>query len=344
MIKSIFKNFLIVLTLYVIIGFFYVIYTQANKIKAYESGNGKISELKLNLEYNSSSVKFNTSDSDTLTEFARCYQTATPTENFSEELQAKFNEIENYFRNSGNNISFTYEDLYSGLHLSYNESQNYFVASTIKSPVVTYIYEKYLNNEVDMNEVITYQPNHYLGGSGSIQNEPFGTDYTIHTLMTKAITESDNIAYQMLANRFYGNDIKNYWTNLGASTFWTNGTTWGQTNTHDMAIYMKRLYQFTKENSETTEELLNWHFNAVARFINIENRDLPIAHKSGWNYANVHDMAIVYNKQPYVLAITTLKGYDNYVRFFKDASTLINEFHELYWNQKSYYCYDTIFE
>ena len=51
------------------------------------------------------------------------------------------NAIQNYFSSSGTMVSFSYEDLYTGLHLSFNENSQYFTASTIKSPVALYIYD-----------------------------------------------------------------------------------------------------------------------------------------------------------------------------------------------------------
>ena len=39
----------------------------------------------------------------------------------------------------------------------------------------------------------------------------------------------------------------------------------------------------------------------------------------------------------------SLKGNLDYDSYFARASNLINEFHNLYWNKKSSYCYDKVF-
>ena len=342
LISRLLKKTGIVLGVYFIIGLIYIAFSLSSKVKFYEKGGNSIDDTKLNLTYNDTYIYEEDILDNNLSSFVSCYQEPMKQEDFTSEMKNKYNEIEKYFSSSPEKVSFSYEDLYTGLHISYNENQTYFAASVIKAPVVMYVYKLYTEGQLDLNTVISYQPHHYVGGSGYIQFQPVGSQYTIKNLAEKAIVDSDNIAYAMLADYVAKKGVKEYWKNLGADYFWS-GSIWGSISSHDGAIYMKQLYKFINENTQVKEELLNYHFNSVARLISLNNKDIKIAHKSGWNSATIHDSAIIFDKQPYVLAIMSLKGYTNSNSYFSQASNLINEFHNLYWQEKSSYCYNKIF-
>ena len=148
----------------------------------------------------------------------------------------------------------------------------------------------------------------------------------------------------MLCARVNNTGIREYWKEKGVTTFWYGNSIWGKVNSKDGAIYMKELYKFLDEHPELKEEILSYYFKSATRLITLDNPSIAIAHKSGWTSASIHDMAIVYSEQPYVLSINSLLGYNNFSYFFSKASNLINEFHDMYWNKKSEYCYRKVFE
>ncbi len=342
LISRLLKKAGIVLGVYFIIGLIYIAFSLSSKVKLYEKGGNDIDDTKLNLTYNDTYIYEEDILDNNLSNFVSCYQEPMKQEDFTNEMKNKYNEIEKYFSSSHEKVSFSYEDLYTGLHISYNENQTYFAASAIKAPVILYVYKLYTDGELDLKTVLTYQKQHYVGGSGYIQFQPVGSTYTIKELTRRAIVDSDNIAYTMLSYYVSNKGVKDYWKNLGANYFWS-GNIWGSITSYDGSIYMKQLYKFINENPQVKEELLNYHFNSVARLIFLDNKDIKIAHKSGWNSAAIHDTAIVFDKQPYVLAIMSLKGNLNFYPFFNRASNLINEFHNLYWQEKSSYCYNKVF-
>lgn len=312
------------------------------EVKKYKN-KGKNIMQELTIETNNTQIE-NVEDSD-IKKFNACYNEPIERDNFTEEMNSKLSEIENYFKSSRLKVSFSYEDMQTGMHIGYNETEKYFTASVIKSPVVLYIYKMNLNNEIDFNEIMTYTPDFYMGGTGSIQYQPLYTNYTVKDLISKTIIESDNIAYAMLCSKVSKDEIKNFYHEKGATTFWEqNNTIWGEVNSKDGVIYMKELYNFIEEHPELKQDILDKYLIASNKLINLDNSDIPIAHKSGWTNAAIHDMAIIYNKQPYVLSINTLLGDSNFTPFFYKASNLINEFHEIYWNQKLEYCYNKIFK
>lgn len=328
------------LAVYLLISFFYVAYGFKDSNKSKEVNDKYIGDIEVS--YTNSSNKF-TADkkNNSIEEYIKCYEYPIREENFTDEMKSKLNEIYSLFNNPNFSLSFAYEDMYTGLHISYNENKQYFTASTIKAPVEIYLYEQAEQNNVDLESYITYTSRYYLEGSGTIQYKPVGTNYKLRDLVKMALVESDNIAYQMTAYSLNRNDVKEFWKNKGANNFWSQGV-WGNISAHDGSIYMKELYNYSKNETELSQELLNHFYNSVFRLIEADD-DVKIVHKSGWHYEIIHDMAVIYDEYPYTLAIMTNRANADYTQFFKKASKLINEFHHLYWNNKANICYNKAF-
>lgn len=344
MILKMIKNYLVVLVLFFLISFIYIISSQQSRISAYESGGDYSNKYKGKVVVATNEILNKSVGNSDLDSFIDCYQKPIAKEDFTPEMNKKIDEIYNLFASSKIAVSFSYEDLYTGLHLSYNENNEYFAASVIKSAVVLYVYELYVDGKIDLNEILTYQPAHYVAGTGSLQYQKYGSKYTIRELIAKTIIESDNVAYTMLCYRIFNSNIRTYWKEKGATTFWYGNNIWGRVNSKDGALYMKELYRFLDRHPELKDEILDYYFKSATRLINLKNNNIGVAHKSGWTSAAIHDMAIVYNEQPYVLSINSLMGYNDFRAFFSKASNLINEFHELYWDKKSEYCYVKTFK
>ncbi len=268
--------------------------------------------------------------------FINCYHKDIKEENFTDEMKNKLNEIYDYFNQANFKLSFAYEDLSTGLHISYNEDQTYFSASTIKAPVALYVYKQAEENKLNLDSDITYTPNFYVEGSGSLQYASFGSQYKLRDLVKRTIVESDNVAYQMIASVNNQDEIKKYWKEKGAKNFWSDSV-WGSISPADGVIYMKELYKYSLKNNELSQELMKNFYNSVFPIIKSTNNS-KVAHKSGWHYEIMHDTSIIFDENPYVLAVMTNKGYADYNEFFNQVSKLIGEFHELYWKNASEIC------
>lgn len=85
---------------------------------------------------------------------------------------------------------------------SYNRKIAYPGASTIKLPYVYYCCTQIEQGKHSLDEKITYQQKHRVGGQGIIQNTQYGTQWTIRRLMELALGKSDNVAYYMLLDVF----------------------------------------------------------------------------------------------------------------------------------------------
>ena len=128
MIKIMSKNFLIVFIILLFFSFIYIIHEQTNKLHSYELGNQDSQTIKAPLKatYMEPSIKTEKAYKSELNNFIECHKTPININEFSDKLKNKFYEIENHFKSSNGKVSFAYEDLYSGLHISYNEKQKYF--------------------------------------------------------------------------------------------------------------------------------------------------------------------------------------------------------------------------
>ena len=324
-----------------LLGLVYIVYALNEKLDSYSIKNGEYTG-DIKIEYSDNINPFiNNKDNSSVQKFIDCFEESIEIEEFPIELKDKINEIYELFNDNNHNLYFSYEDLYTGLHISYNENENQFAASTIKAPVITYLYEKMDKGEINKDKQIQYLQNYFVEGSGSIQYSDFGTSYSIGELAKKSIVESDNIAYQMISYNLDYNEITSYWHNLGSDNFWQSSI-WNNMNTKDGIIYMKELYRYYLTNTDNSNELINYFYNSVLPLIK-SSKNVLVAHKSGWRANLVHDMSIIFDEYPYVVAIMTDLGYEDYQSFFDKASKLIEELHEIYWNNKSNYCYNKNF-
>ena len=327
--------------IYLFVGLIYLVYGLNNKLNKYDITNDVyVGDIEVSYHENSNSF-YADKNNNSVEKYIKCFEYPIKEENFTGDMKDKLNEIYSLFNNPNFSLSFSYEDLYTGLHISYNENQQYFTASTIKAPALIYLYEQADAGKIDLDSYITYNSNFYLEGSGTIQYQPFGTQYKLRDLAKMSLVESDNIAYQMSASTLNYNDVKSFWKEKGANNFWSYGI-WGNISSRDGSIYMKELYNYYLTDTELSKELMNYFYNSV--FNVIEGPDnVMIAHKAGWHFEIIHDMALIFDEYPYTLSIMTNRANADYIYFFKKASELINDFHNLYWENKANICYNQVF-
>lgn len=267
-----------------------------------------------------------------------CYQT-TNTEELKNTVVGEYiSKLNQLFQSNNNYFSFLYQDLYSGYTVSYNEESPIFTASTIKAPAMIYLYEEASRGKIDLNEKLTYTSNFYSGGSGILQTKSVGTSYTIEQLIQYSIHDSDNIAYRMLMNHYGRKNILNYWQNLGTKNIYTLDTIWGVTSAKDASIYMKEMYRFSKENDTYGKRLLKYFKEAEWKLITNKDGTFNTANKGGWSGTAIHDVAIVFEKNPYLLIIMSNTGESNYQYLFQTTSKLVGQMHEEYWKYKVQKC------
>lgn len=222
----------------------------------------------------------------------------------SEALLQMKEDILAYIEGQEGQYGIYYENLSTGETFGIDEEVVFDAASTAKVPLNMYLYEKIKEGTVNPDGVLTYLQEDYEGGTGSIRYGKVGKQFTVRELSRLSITLSDNIATNML-KRYLGNyNIKKYMRELGGSVVEDEENV---STPKDMAFYMKRVYDFSREErelgGELLDSLLNTEFND--RLPALLPEDVPVAHKIGTQVRVFNDVGIVFTEEPYILSIMT---------------------------------------
>jgi poly-gamma-glutamate capsule biosynthesis protein CapA/YwtB (metallophosphatase superfamily)/beta-lactamase class A len=256
-------------------------------------------------------------------------------EDFLNELRT---ELEDYINPYQGKITLHYLNLESEISFNISSGKKVPAASTIKLPLAIYVMTLVDKGEMDLTEKLSYKSHHYYGGSGVIQNDKIGSSYSIEDLVEKALVYSDNIAFIMLKERVGQKQFIQFMKRLGAAVTYPDGQ--NLTSASDLILYAKELYRLAKV-SENGAKLINYLENTIY------NTTIPhgitgknIAHKVGMIPKDLiyNDVALVYDKQPFALAVTTEGiGYEKSQQVIADIANIVNSHHELIVQENSQY-------
>ena len=250
----------------------------------------------------------------------------TAQQDFTKKVSSELNK---YIKKAGGRVTLQYQDLVTGETFQIKGKTANRAASTIKLPLALYIMEQADKGKINLNQKLKYKSYHYYGGSGVIQKDKVGTSYTIRDLVKKAMIYSDNIAFIMLKERVGQQTFIKYMKSVGGQYAYPNGQ--NLTSAKDLTIYAKRLYQFSNK-SPLGKELVGYlkktvYNTTIPRGI----KGTAVAHKVGMIPEDriYNDAAIVFDKNPYVLAITT-KGisYKKSQKVIAGLASIVNKNHK----------------
>lgn len=310
-----------------------------NKVDNYEeliiTVNKEESEIKT---YSDKTSNINNIKKGAASELINCLNNPIEIDELPENIIKTINDINNFYNSSNDYFAFVYKDIFTGFTVSYNENQNIFTASAIKGPTDIYIYEMTSLGKINLDEELTYTSNYYNTGSGLLKSKEFNTKYTVRKLLEYSTVYSDNAAHNMLTDRFGRKNMYDFWKEKGTTAIFSQNTNWGVLNAKDCSIYMNELYDFYTRDKEYGTAIMNNFMNAIPKFISSEN-NYAIANKSGWSGSVLHDIAIVFADNPYVLVALSNTGVSgNYMNYFNTISSLTNKLHTEYWQYKMNMC------
>ncbi len=260
-------------------------------------------------------------------EYQACLSEPFNENELTEELNNTINSLDKYILNNYR-MSVKYEDLKTGFTYYYKPDESFYAASTIKLLDGLYLYQKASLNEINLDETITYNASNQMGASKGMKNHRVGEEIPIRTLVKYAIIYSDNTAHDMLIKYIGFNNLKNFGNSLGATTTLVGGDNFGNISATDAIIYLKNTYQFIEENDALGLELKSYLLEAEENALKYDGLNLPVAHKYGEYESYFHDIGIVYDENPYVIAILTTHGNDNYFSVVNDISKKIKDLHD----------------
>ena len=276
--------------------------------------------------------------SSAVDKYTMCINSNVNEEELPDNVKNIINEIREYYKKDKNYFSYKYVDIQTGFNVSINENQAIFTASTIKGPAAIYIYEMADEGKINLDDVLTYTSKYYDNGGGILRFKNFNTTYSTKELLDYSITLSDNSAHMMLVDKYGRDNMMNFWKSKGTNTIFTKPyTQWGNNTAHDAAIYMNELYRYYQTNGTYSDLAMNEFLNAKKKILSAPN-DYKIANKAGWWHEYMHDAAIVFAENPYVVVAFSTLGSQYNGPFFKNISNLTYQLHSEYWKYKMESC------
>ena len=243
-------------------------------------------------------------------------------------------ELDEFMAKYGNTVSVFYENIESGFTYGYNENKAYFGASAIKAPYVLWLFELAEEGKANLDEVHAYTAADKWGGTGIIQNMPYGTTFTEHELIRLTLTESDNVAFRMFVKKFYGESgFRDFVEEMGGEPERVHNVTYNELTVADGGLFAREINKYIEGGHTFSEEFRQDLLDNKTKFV---VSDYQTATKSGWDVGGFHDIAIVYAPSPYTLSIMSARdGTSKDMQDYKNISMKLQEFNDKYFYVKS---------
>lgn len=204
--------------------------------------------------------------------------------------------------NNANAAVYCY-DRDSGMAFCSDSETTFHTQSTIKAPYIMAVLQSLGENAADgLKEQLTLRQNQIKDGMGTVKNSPVGTSFSVHDLMIRAITISDNTAYQMLYDRYGDNPFNSLAQEAGISAR-LSGSQFCYCSVEEMGYLFRAIWEKDYPEKDFLLEQLSATQNNFLISSALPGR--KIAHKYGLatGMGDCHDAAIIYGEHPYVLVI-----------------------------------------
>ncbi len=209
--------------------------------------------------------------------------------------------LDNLISSYDGTLAVAYYDITSGYQYTYNGTHRFPAASVIKAPFCRYVLGMIEQNELDISAELAYTEDMYVGGTGTIKNDEFGTTYTQSELIKLAIRQSDNIAFKMLRQIYPTAGFKQYAQSIGITDIsGIKNINSSNINAVDAVTYMKDIYAYITGDNQYGKTLETHMRSTVNPMICSK---YPVIRKYGWMTGAYHDMAIIKAPRPYILVI-----------------------------------------
>ncbi len=226
---------------------------------------------------------------------------------------------------ANNEIGIVYKNFSTGYRFSEDDERYFSAASTIKVVYAMKIYDRINAGEIRKDDDIKYDPKYLEEGAGEITNQEKKDSYKLDYVIQNMIQYSDNTATKMLI----GNTATA--TDVLVKYFATLGITLPPTEAEKNRITPKMMEAvWTKLYNERDkyQDLIKYlEASSDNEWIKQGIPNKKIASKYGGIDANMHDTAIVFGNQDYMLLIYT-NNLKNSAKGIIDISREINQLTE----------------
>lgn len=198
----------------------------------------------------------------------------------------------------------------------------FFSASVIKVPVMVAVYRRIEEGKLSYRDTFPTTPEDWAAGAGGLQWNPPGTVQTVEDYLWLMITQSDNVATNVLVRLVGGPDYVNevahslgadhtlLFQKVSSERAAVPGLD-NRTTPRDMATILEKIASGKAANAVSTKEMVD-----LLRQNNLEwwieagvPKDVKVANKGGWIDGVFNDAGIVeYKDRPYVLVVLTKYG------------------------------------
>ena len=226
----------------------------------------------------------------------------------------------------GNNeIGVVYKNFSTGYRFSEDDERYFSAASTIKVVYAMKIYDRINAGEISKDTDIEYNPKYLEEGGGEITNQEKKDSYKLDYVIQNMIQYSDNTATKMLiGNTATATDILvKYFAKLGI-TLPPAEAAQNRITPRMMEAVWTKLYN---ERDKYQDLIKYLEASSDNEWIKQGIPDKKIASKYGGIDANMHDTAIVFGDQDYMLLIYT-NNLKNSAKGIIDISREINQLTE----------------
>jgi len=208
----------------------------------------------------------------------------------------------------GLKVGFYLTDVETNMTISYNATEDFQPASSVKAGFALYAVKEIDSGKYSLNDKMKYEEKHQCGGSGSIKNSPFGTEFTLREIIHRTINESDNVGYYMLLDKFGYEGYNKMISDLGCKTWLSDYSKWGFMTPQELNLIWQEIYAYAQNSfwgGWLFEEFTNAQFNFVKQCL----PEYKSAHKSGFNQQGFHDSAVVFGDRTYIMTIMTTQNW-----------------------------------
>lgn len=187
-------------------------------------------------------------------------------------------------------FAFAVLDLLTGDRIVVGDTAVFHPASTIKVPLVMYLYQLAAGGQINLQERMVFTPADDEGGTGLLRYRGVGGSYTLAQLADYTIRYSDNVAKNMLTRRLGWENITAFAGSLGAAEAWDQR----RTRVADALGYLAALYAQREQPhfAQLIDQMQRTVF--APRLGHGFPPGVPVAHKIGTQAGGqFHDVALV---------------------------------------------------
>lgn len=226
-----------------------------------------------------------------------------------------------YLKDKADDVGIVYYDIETGNYFSINGGTQFRSASTAKVFAVMYAYEQIAQGKASPSTLLSYNEElHYEGGTGVLQDEDKTKPIALERLLRLAITHSDNIAFHMIVDYFGGANVMDYYESIIGHS---SNREINHMSAEDGLALMLHSYASPIFSTMITDLKTTIFNDRISRYL---PKDI-VAHKIGNFGGNVHDIGIIYAKNPYILSVFS-NGLVDAATVEAELSQLIYELHE----------------